>query len=88
MQVRDSLSKTLNTDIHVALSRLGGEDLNNLVQTDRSDSSTSGVYSSGGSLGSDSPDYHNGRRRRDAAMAGGTTGYVSTLTIRNTGAGI
>ena len=85
MQVRDSLSKTLNTDIHVALSRLGGgEDLNNLVQTERSDSSSSGVYSSGGSLGSDSPDYTSGRRGRDAALAG----YVSTLTIGSTGAGV
>ena len=87
MQVRDSLSKTLNTDIHVALSKLGGEGLNNLVPTERSDSSSSGVYSSGCSLGSDSPDYTSGRRgRADAAHA--QAGYVSTLTIGSTGAGV
>ena len=69
-QVRDSLSRTLNTDIHVALSKLDKAgmklhkvDEQELPTSDRSGSSTSGVYSSAGSVGSDSPDSNSLRKR-------------------------
>ena len=54
----------------------------------RSGSSTSGVYSSTGSVGSDSPDYNNLEQipimNTDQTVE--NTEYVSTLTIGNTGA--
>ena len=90
MQVRDSLSKTLNADIYVILSNVGREVLdaeNNLSVSGRSGSSTSGVYSSTGSVGSDSPEYNNLEQipNMNTAQTVGNTEFVSTLTIGNTG---
>ena len=71
-QVRDSLSRTLNTDIHVVLSKLDNnlletdKDVKDCLKTERSGSSTSGVYSSAGSVGSDSPDSNSLRKRVSA----------------------
>ena len=87
--MRDSLSKTLNNDIHVALSKLGKEGIEAenesvLLKAERSGSSTSGVYSSGGSVGSDSPDFNIARKGDMAAIKNITNSeYVSTLTIGN-----
>ena len=88
-QVRDSLSKTLNTDIHVALSKLGKEGIEDenepeALKSERSGSSTSGVYSSGGSIGSNSPDYNRARKGDMSwkkAKKFPISEYVSTLTI-------
>ena len=71
--MRDSLSKTLNNDIHVALSKLGKEGMEDdneseVLKAERSGSSTSGVYSSGGSVGSDSPDYNSSRKGEMAGI--------------------
>merc|ERR1719481_1805934 len=88
-QVRDSLSKTLNTDIHVALSKLGREGLedeNEVLKVERSGSSTSGVYSSAGSVGSDSPDQNSARKIDMTGMIDiPNKDFVSTLTIGNEG---
>ena len=98
IQVKDSLSRTLNTDLHVALSKLDKNDLEELknekdcMTIERSGSSTSGVYSSAGSVGSDSPVSYC-RRNQDNTSANvsklntiqptGNNVHVSTLTIGN-----
>ena len=72
-QIRDSLSRTINNDIHVALSKLDNNGFQqdevgkDLLKTERSGSSTSGVYSSAGSIGSYSPD-SNSLRKRESAL--------------------
>ena len=63
-----------------------------MLKTERSGSSTSGVYSSAGSVGIDSPD-SNSLRRRESALtefaqektiqAKENSIYVSTLTVGN-----
>ena len=74
-------------DIHVAMSKFDKEGVEDeteseMLKSERSGSSTSGVISSGGSVGSDSPDY-NSIRIKDMADIKNirSNEYVSTLTI-------
>ena len=74
-------------DIHVAMSKFDKEGVEDeteseMLKTERSGSSTSGVYSSGGSIGSDSPDYNSARKEDMTGMKNiRSNEYVSTLTI-------
>ena len=74
-------------DIHIALSSLNKEGVEDepkseMLKNERSGSSSSGVYSSGGSVGSDSPDYNSARKEDMTGMKNiRSNEYVSTLTI-------
>ena len=74
-------------DIHVAMSKFDKEGVEDeteseMLKSERSGSSTSGVISSGGSVGSDSPDYNSARKEDMTGMKNiRSNEYVSTLTI-------
>ena len=80
--MRDSLSRTLNTEIHDALSTLGKKDQTkdeeNTPTSARSGSSTSGVYSSAASDRSDSP-YSNKLNKQEAVEQNSIFSRTSTI---------
>ena len=73
--MRDALSRTLNTEIHVALAKHDNKEDSSNLHHERSGSSTSGVYSSPGSVGSDSPD-SNSLRKKETVIH-----HVSNLLV-------